>query len=328
MLGFIWAAAAVLLVHGRAVALEAADAWAEAQSSTAAQTLLRSFEAVHGLHDLVRVRQSLLRQGDMPGVAAVEALLTATAREGRFGVVQVAMIGRDGIQLWGSAPGAAGTNLADRDHFRIHASGDETGLAVSRPLIGRTTGRWSVQATRPLEAADGSFEGVAVVSLDPIALSHELQSQLNGAGRMVVVRRLQDGSLIARGRDPETTLGRDPSPDHALVAAAREAPTGAARLSQQPGRANPAGRLPGAARPAADRQRRLRGGAGAAALAAAAQCRAGRRGGAVPGCGGPVRHVAGPPPDPPRAATLGAGTDRGGGGLGPAKGRDPGGHGA
>ncbi|TDH64207.1 response regulator [Dankookia rubra] len=226
VLGLIWAAAAILLAHGRAAALDQSFAWAEAQSSTAAQTLLNSFEAVRSLHDLVRVRQALLQLGDVPGAPAVEALLTATAREGRFGVVQVAVIGPDGIQRWGSAPGAAGTDLADRDHFRIHAVGGERGLAVSRPLIGRTTGRWSVQVTRRLEATDGSFQGVAVVSLDPIALSRELQSQLAGPGRMVVVRRLQDGSLIARGHDPEGTLGRDPSPDHAILPAARASPAG------------------------------------------------------------------------------------------------------
>ncbi|MFC7477094.1 ATP-binding protein [Dankookia sp. GCM10030260] len=225
-LGLIWSATAVLLAQGRAAAVDAALTLAQAQSTTAAQTLLRSFEAVNSLHDLVRIRQALLRVDDIPGTAAIEALLTATAREGRFGVVQVAIIGRDGVQSWGSQPGAVGTNLADRDHFRIHASGGELGLAVSRPLIGRTTGRWSVQVTRPLEAPDGGFDGVMVVSLDPITLSGELQAQLDGPGRMVVVRRLQDGALVARGRDPAGNLGREPSPDHAVIAAARAAPAG------------------------------------------------------------------------------------------------------
>ena len=65
LLGLIWAAAAILLAHGRAAALDQSFAWAEAQSSTAAQTLLNSFEAVRSLHDLVRVRQALLTRPDV-----------------------------------------------------------------------------------------------------------------------------------------------------------------------------------------------------------------------------------------------------------------------
>ncbi|MFZ4406437.1 MAG: ATP-binding protein [Paracraurococcus sp.] len=226
VLGLIWAVAAAILVEGRRQAIDDAYRWAEAQAATASQAILSSFEAVNSLHDLLRMRQSLLRLGDRAGVDAVEALLRTTAQEGRFGVVQVAVIGRDGIQTWGSVPGSAGTDLSDRAHFRIHAVGGERGLAVSRPLIGRNTGRWSVQATRPLEDAAGGFDGVAVVSLDPITLSHAMQARLDGEGRMVVVRRLVDGSLVLRGRNPEGTLAREPSPDHAALAAARAVPAG------------------------------------------------------------------------------------------------------
>src|SRR3954447_16525805 len=75
MLALIWVATAAALVESRAAALEAAHAWAEAQAETAAQAILRAFEAVGSLHDLVRVRQTLLRAEDGPGVAAIESLL-------------------------------------------------------------------------------------------------------------------------------------------------------------------------------------------------------------------------------------------------------------
>ncbi|MDO9708592.1 hybrid sensor histidine kinase/response regulator [Paracraurococcus lichenis] len=226
LLAATWGGAAVFLVRSRAAALDAAFGWAEAQAAIAGQTVSRAFELVNALHDLIRIRQALLRKGDTAGGRAIEAHLVAIAADDRFGVVQVGVVGPDGIMPWGSAPAAVGTYLADRDHVRDHAFGGERGLAISRPVIGRTTGRWSVQVTRALEGPDGQFDGVAIVSLDPIALSATLQKQLDGVGRMVVVRRLQDGSLILRGRDPEQTLGRDPSPDHALVIAARAAPSG------------------------------------------------------------------------------------------------------
>ena len=56
VIGLIWSATAVLLTQSRAAAVDAALTLAQAQSTTAAQTLLRSFEAVNSLHDLVRIR--------------------------------------------------------------------------------------------------------------------------------------------------------------------------------------------------------------------------------------------------------------------------------
>ncbi len=84
-------------------------------------------------------------------------------------IVQVAIIDADGI-LRASNVGpqpAPPTDLSDREHFRFHREHDTDILFISKPLIGRASGRWSVQLTRRLSNPDKSFAGVVVASFNP-----------------------------------------------------------------------------------------------------------------------------------------------------------------
>jgi diguanylate cyclase (GGDEF)-like protein len=83
--------------------------------------------------------------------------------------VQIAIIDKSGRLISSTAmlkPGKP-VDLSDREHFRVHAYGREDRLFISEPVLGRASGRWSVQFTRPFSGKDGSFAGVIVVSLDP-----------------------------------------------------------------------------------------------------------------------------------------------------------------
>lgn len=77
-------------------------------------------------------------------------------------IVQVAIIGRDGVMRAtnvGPQPPPA-TDLSDRDHFRIHVESPDDALYISRPVIGRASGRVSVQVSRRFLGPDGRFGGV------------------------------------------------------------------------------------------------------------------------------------------------------------------------
>lgn len=57
-------------------------------------------------------------------------------------------------------------DLSDRDHFRYHASATTDELFFSPTVVGRVSGKATVQLTRKLRAPDGSFDGVILASLD------------------------------------------------------------------------------------------------------------------------------------------------------------------
>jgi diguanylate cyclase (GGDEF)-like protein/PAS domain S-box-containing protein len=80
---------------------------------------------------------------------------------------QFSLSGPDGSVLLSSlGPFNPATNISDREHFRIHANSSTDELYISEPVIGRVSGRFTIQLTRRLTASDGSFGGIITASLD------------------------------------------------------------------------------------------------------------------------------------------------------------------
>ena len=86
--------------------------------------------------------------------------------------VQIAIIDERGKMITSTAmPNPNGKiDLSDREHFKFHKNSLSDVLDVSKPVIGRASGKWSIQFTRRFTKHDGSFGGVIVVSLDPSSL--------------------------------------------------------------------------------------------------------------------------------------------------------------
>jgi PAS domain S-box-containing protein len=130
--------------------------------------------------------------------------------------VQIAMVDRDG-RIVGTTEGPApvAVSVRDEDYFRYLAANDDNSLFIGQPVIGRgaggAAGHWAMPLARRLDAPDGSFAGVLVVSLDPYSLARFYESEdLGPSGTVMLVGR--DGVVRARVSFVRPSPGAPPEP--------------------------------------------------------------------------------------------------------------------
>ena len=87
--------------------------------------------------------------------------------------------------------------LGDREHFVVQRDSKDDRLFISKPVIGRISGRMSVEFSRKFTDDAGRFAGVVVISLDVKHLAHK-HSDLNLGDR---------GGLALVGDDGVTRAG-------------------------------------------------------------------------------------------------------------------------
>lgn len=166
-------------------------------------------------HDLVRtieeidrtlkyLRRSHVRenyQSDWPMLLRED--FTVNAR-----TVQMAVIDAKGRMITSTAQLYPKTvvDLSDRAHYRYHIDRKDDVLFISEPVIGRASGKASIQFTRKLVTAEGDFNGVIVASLDPAAMVasvrklHDLsEGNVAIVGRDMIVRSAAGSEVAAVG---------------------------------------------------------------------------------------------------------------------------------
>ena len=70
--------------------------------------------------------------------------------------VQITAVDASGFITWSSISGRQRVDLRDREHVRVHLDDRVAGLFVSAPVLGRVSGRWTIQFTRAIRRAGGS----------------------------------------------------------------------------------------------------------------------------------------------------------------------------
>jgi diguanylate cyclase (GGDEF)-like protein len=87
-------------------------------------------------------------------------------------VKNAALIDANGVMV-NSGSSAAGQHfdLHDREHFQTFVKDPRDRLYIGIPIVGRASNTWVVPFARPIIAADGSFEGVITLGVDPAMLT-------------------------------------------------------------------------------------------------------------------------------------------------------------
>ena len=120
---------------------------------------------------------------------------------------QVAVIDKDGILAFSNlAKPTDRTDLSGREHFTVHKlAGNTDRLFISKPLMGKVSGKWSIQFTRPI-LKNGQFNGVVVLSISPEQFAGFARELLIGEDSVATVVRAS-GEIMARYPTAESSLG-------------------------------------------------------------------------------------------------------------------------
>ena len=123
--------------------------------------------------------------------------------------LQLALADRTGTIVASNLSSRTGppASIADRAHFQKPRDTPGDRLFISAPVLGRVSGRWSVQFVRKLVDASGAFDGVIVASLDPAFLSRFYSSLNIGHGALLLLG--QDGIVRSAAPEAVATLGAD-----------------------------------------------------------------------------------------------------------------------
>ncbi|MBK1686693.1 sensor histidine kinase [Rubrivivax gelatinosus] len=126
----------------------------------------------------VRARDDHARRGDavldLPRYANETGLVPGI-------LVQLSLVSADGRFIGSNLdPDGRKTghvDLSEREHVRVHLApttlppdgglGSPDALWIGKPVLGKVSGRWTIQISRRITAADGRVIGVVVASLDP-----------------------------------------------------------------------------------------------------------------------------------------------------------------
>ncbi|MBL0284077.1 MAG: hypothetical protein IPQ01_09360 [Zoogloea sp.] len=155
--------------------------------NTETLNLARAFEE-HTIRTIKSVDQALLflkfqyeRYGDKVNIAEYvrEGMIISSIFN------QLGVIDEHGIHVLSNLPNHKRVDLSDREHFRVYTEKDTNTLFISKPILGRASGKWSIQMTRRINKPDGSFGGVVVISVDPFYFSDFYSGVDLGVGGVV-----------------------------------------------------------------------------------------------------------------------------------------------
>ena len=100
------------------------------------------------------------------------------------------------------------SNLKDREHVQVHLQQDTGKIFIGKPVIGRSSGKPSINMTRRVNKPDGSYGGVVVVAVDPFYFTNFYQQVDLGLHSSIALVG-QDGVVRARLTDQSTEVGQD-----------------------------------------------------------------------------------------------------------------------
>jgi diguanylate cyclase (GGDEF)-like protein/PAS domain S-box-containing protein len=137
----------------------------------------------------------------------LDALVASHRSKLEGAIIQISVVDAEGYLAYNSLgmPDKP-LYLGDREHFVAAMQSEQNRLFVSRPTLGRISGKWSIQLSRPI-FKNAERVGVAVASVDPdYFVKFYGQAGLGDSGAAYMVR--DTGEIMARSSAQEQFIGK------------------------------------------------------------------------------------------------------------------------
>jgi PAS domain S-box-containing protein len=196
----IWAATLLQIQNNRGAVLRAENLKNSNLAHAQEDRVLRSLQVLDQAILILRHNYTHhAREGDLT------EHLNAMHVDAAVGVVSI--IGPEGAVLASNAASLKG-NFSDREYFQFHERNATDQLLVGKPIKGKLTGKWLISLTRRLNKADGSFDGVVFMAVDPTYFITDFGfSQLGPDASVALIGT--DGIVRVRNRNGKLSFGDD-----------------------------------------------------------------------------------------------------------------------
>ncbi len=180
----------------------------------------QSERTISGIDTILRVYANEITRNDTSD-AAIQAVASIISKTDGI-LFQLSYADASGrLQQSNLKTSSPSVNLSDREHFIVHRDKMIDGLFISKPVLGRASGKWSIQLTRAITGRDSQFLGIVVASIDPFYFSRTFNDIDVGAGGLISLVK-QDGNLLARINMDAGVLGKNVSGSQIFRAAATQ----------------------------------------------------------------------------------------------------------
>ena len=119
---------------------------------------------------------------------------------------QVSVIDANGLLIFSNlAQPTVRVDLSEREHFKVHRQLQGLDhLFISTPVMGKVSGKWSIQFTRPI-LIRGKFAGVMVISVSPELLVDSSIGLNSSKGSLVAIVKNSGDFLLRSVQTPTVT---------------------------------------------------------------------------------------------------------------------------
>ncbi len=178
------------------------------QAKTVAQNALSVIQRVNDY--LLYIRSEINETNDIEH--ALEHIDTKIKENSVFGYAdftfQTAVTDTKGMLIYSSIDGhgkSKPVDLSEREHIRVQLDNKEKDdLFISKPVLGKVSGKWSVQFTRKVFNQNKELIGVIVASISPLQLSSKEALPFNNSASII----FSDGTFLSRWPDFESAMGK------------------------------------------------------------------------------------------------------------------------